>query len=97
MLALYFGEARVGERGGWRVVSDGSSPQALNEWRRCIIQRASPADSTMIYAPRQRKRGARERKAAEEGTECERMNEREGERKKELRKAKKKEKTEING
>lgn len=79
MLALYFGEARVGERGGRRVVSDGSSPQALNEWRRCIIQRASPADSTMIYAPHKRKRGARERKAAVEGTECERMNERETE------------------
>lgn len=73
----------MGERGGWRVVSDGSSPQALNEWRRCIIQRASPADSTMIYAPRQRKRGARERKADEEGTEYERMNEREGEKEKE--------------
>lgn len=72
----------MGERGGWRVVSDGSSPQALNEWRRCIIQRASPADSTMIYAPRQRKRGARERKADEEGMEYERMNEREREKEK---------------
>lgn len=73
------------------MVSDGSSPQALNEWRRCIIQRASPADSTMIYAPRQRKRGARERKADEERMECERMNEREGERKikKVVRKVKK--------
>lgn len=87
----------MGERGGWRVVSDGSSPQALNEWRRCIIQRASPADSMMIYVPRQRKRGTRERKAAEEGTECERMNEREGERKKKGTKESKKDKTEMNG
>lgn len=74
----------MGEHGGWRVVSDGSSPQALNEWRRCIIQRASAADSTMIYAPRQRKRGARE------GTECVRMNEREAERNKGRKKESKK-------
>lgn len=72
-MALYFGEARVGEHSGWRVVSDGSSPPALNEWRHCIIQRASPADSAMIYAPRQRRRGARKQEAAKEGAECVKM------------------------
>ena len=54
-------ERRRGDEGRGTGRSDWVSLMGLNEWRRCVIQKALNADSTMIYASRQRRRGARER------------------------------------